>query len=143
MIKPDGVQRGLIGEVIARFEKKGYKLISMKYQVASKDMVETHYEDLKGKGFFDGLVTYITSGPVVQMVWEGANIIEASRKLIGATNPINSEPGTIRGDYAIDVGRNIIHGSDLPESATKEIAHWFTEEEQAEWVHHSNDWTYE
>ena len=143
MIKPDGVQRGLVGEVIARFEKKGYKLVAMKFLTASKEHVETHYEEHRGKKFFDGLVEYVTSGPVVPMVWEGGDIIEGSRNVIGATNPTSATPGTIRGDLAIEVGRNIVHGSDKPESAEKEINHWFKQEELAGWDHHSTTWVYE
>ena len=143
MIKPDGVQRGLIGEVISRFEKKGYKLVAMKFVNATKEHVEAHYEEHRGRKFFDGLVEYVTSGPVVPMVWEGSEIIEGSRAVIGATNPTKSAPGTIRGDLAIEVGRNIIHGSDAPESAAREVAHWFTAEEQATWTQHSDAWLYE
>ena len=143
MIKPDGVQRGLVGEIISRLENKGYKLVAMKFMNATKEHVEAHYEDHRGKKFFDPLVEYIISGPVVPMVWEGGNIIEGSRTLIGATNPTAATPGTIRGDYAIEVGRNIIHGSDLPESATKEIAHWFSESELASYDQVSKGWIYE
>ena len=143
MIKPDGVQRGLVGEVIARLERKGYKLIAMKFENASKEHVEAHYEDHRGKKFFDPLVEYMTSGPVVPMVWEGDNIIEGSRTLIGATNPTAAAPGTIRGDFALDVGRNLIHGSDLPESAEKEIKHWFKDEELTTYTHHDTPWVYE
>ena len=143
MIKPDGVQRGLVGEIISRFEKKGYKLVAMKYTNATKAHVEAHYEDHRGKPFFDPLVKYITSGPVVPMVWEGASIIEGSRTVIGATNPTAAAPGTIRGDFAIEVGRNIIHGSDKVESATKEIAHWFSESEMADFDQTIKGWIYE
>ncbi|CAI2382500.1 unnamed protein product [Moneuplotes crassus] len=143
MIKPDGVQRGLVGEIVARLEKKGYKLIAMKFVNASKEHVEAHYEDHRGKKFFDPLVEYITSGPVVPMVWEGTNIIEGSRSIIGATNPTTATPGTIRGDLCIEVGRNLIHGSDLVESATKEIAHWFKEDELATYSHVADPWIYE
>ncbi len=143
MIKPDGVQRGLVGEIIARLEKKGYKLVAMKFTTASKEHVEKHYEDLSGKKFFDALVGYITSGPVVPMVWEGTNIIEGSRSIIGATNPTEATPGTIRGDMCFEVGRNLIHGSDLPESATKEIGHWFTESELNSYTQATEPWIYE
>eukprot|EP00343_Euplotes_focardii_P009018 CAMPEP_0205824020 /NCGR_PEP_ID=MMETSP0206-20130828/19052_1 /ASSEMBLY_ACC=CAM_ASM_000279 /TAXON_ID=36767 /ORGANISM="Euplotes focardii, Strain TN1" /LENGTH=143 /DNA_ID=CAMNT_0053121755 /DNA_START=55 /DNA_END=486 /DNA_ORIENTATION=+ len=143
MIKPDGVHRGLVGTIISKFEAKGYKLVAMKFTNATKEHVEAHYSDLSSKPFFAGLVEYITSGPVVPMVWEGGNIIDVSRTLIGATNPVEAAPGTIRGDYSIEVGRNIIHGSDLPESATKEIAHWFTDAELSTYEQVGKDWIYE
>eukprot|EP00882_Tetradesmus_deserticola_P019279 GHRQ01020741.1.p1 GENE.GHRQ01020741.1~~GHRQ01020741.1.p1 ORF type:complete len:209 (-),score=25.87 GHRQ01020741.1:673-1209(-) len=125
MIKPDGVQRGLVGEVIKRFEQRGYKLVGLKMLNVERSLAEKHYADLSEKPFFGPLVDYIISGPVVAMVWEGKNIVLTGRKMIGATNPQASEPGTIRGDYAIEVGRNVIHGSDSVENAQKEIALWF------------------
>lgn len=127
MIKPDGVQRGLIGEIIKRFEQKGFTLRALKMLTVEKSFAEKHYADLSEKPFFAGLVEYIISGPVVAMVWEGKGVIATGRTIIGATNPANSAPGTIRGDYAVEVGRNIIHGSDSLESAEKEIALWFPE----------------
>lgn len=127
MIKPDGVQRSLIGKVIERFENKGYYLKGLKLLNVTKEHAEEHYVDLKSKPFYNGLVEYIVSGPVVAMVWEGKNVVATGRKIIGATNPLASEPGTIRGDFCIDVGRNIIHGSDAVESAKKEIQLWFPE----------------
>ncbi|KAL3700601.1 hypothetical protein R1sor_018623 [Riccia sorocarpa] len=127
MIKPDGVQRGLVAEVIARFEKKGFTLRGLKLQNVEQAFAEKHYEDLSSKPFFHGLVHYIISGPVVAMVWEGKSVVTTGRTIIGATNPAQSAPGTIRGDYAIDIGRNVIHGSDSVESAQKEIALWFPE----------------
>ena len=138
MIKPDGVQRGLIGPIVTRFEQRGFKLVAMKLVHPDKSHMEKHYEDLAGKGFFAGLIQYMTSGPVVAMVWEGQNVVATGRKMLGATKPFDSQPGTIRGDYCIDVGRNIIHGSDSVESANKEIAHWFKPEELAHWQHHSH-----
>ncbi|KAJ7539041.1 hypothetical protein O6H91_11G074700 [Diphasiastrum complanatum] len=125
MIKPDGVQRGLVGEIIVRFEKKGFKLKALKLVQVERSFAEKHYEDLSSKPFFAGLVEYIVSGPVVAMVWEGKGVVLTGRKIIGATKPAEANPGTIRGDYAIDVGRNVIHGSDSVESAHKEIALWF------------------
>ncbi|ONK73459.1 uncharacterized protein A4U43_C04F31740 [Asparagus officinalis] len=127
MIKPDGVQRGLVGEIISRFEKKGFYLKAMKLITVNKSFAEKHYEDLSSRPFFPALVNYIISGPVVAMVWEGKNVVSTGRKIIGATNPADSAPGTIRGDYAIVMGRNIIHGSDSVENARKEIALWFPE----------------
>ena len=142
MIKPDGVQRGLVGEIIARFEKKGFKLVGMKLDAPGKEHFEKHYADLSAKPFFPGLVAYASSGPVVAMVWEGHNVVATGRKMLGATRPDDSAPGTIRGDYAIDVGRNVIHGSDSVDSANKEIALWFGEK-LTNWAHHSNSWVYE
>ena len=143
MIKPDGVQRGLIGQIIARFETKGFKLVGMKLTQASDDLVRAHYADLSKKGFFEGLVKYATSGPVCAMVWEGDNAVLTGRKMLGATKPFDSEAGTIRGDFCIDVGRNIIHGSDAVESANHEIALWFKEDELATYESHSAKWIYE
>lgn len=117
MIKPDGVQRGVVGNIINRFESKGYKLSALKLTTPSKDLLAEHYRDLAAKPFFPKLMSYMTSGPVVCMVWEGKNVVATGRKMLGATNPLESAPGTIRGDFAIDVGRNICHGSDSVESA--------------------------
>ncbi|GAA5941894.1 uncharacterized protein JCM15063_000811 [Sporobolomyces koalae] len=127
MIKPDGVQRGLVGEIISRFEKRGYKLAALKMTKPTTEHLEKHYADLSSKGFFKGLISYMASGPVVAMVWEGKDAVKTGRVILGATNPLASAPGTIRGDYAIDVGRNVCHGSDAVESAQKEIALWFPE----------------
>ncbi|PIA30960.1 hypothetical protein AQUCO_05300057v1 [Aquilegia coerulea] len=125
MIKPDGVQRGLVGEIIKRFEQKGFTLRGLKLMNVERAFAEKHYEDLSARPFFGGLVEYIISGPVVAMVWEGKNVVVTGRKIIGATNPSESSPGTIRGDFAVEIGRNVIHGSDAVESAKKEIALWF------------------
>ena len=143
MIKPDGVQRGLVGTIIARFETKGFKLAGMKLAQPGKEMFEKHYADLAGKPFFAGLVEYAASGPVCCMVWEGDNAVKTGRKMLGATKPLDSEPGTIRGDLCIDVGRNVIHGSDAVESANAEIALWFTPEELVDWTSASEKWVYE
>jgi len=141
-IKPDGVQRGLISEIVSRFERKGYKLVAIKLVVPSKQFAEQHYEDLKERPFFNGLCEFLSSGPVLAMVWEGQGVIKYGRKLIGATDPQNSEPGTIRGDLAIIVGRNIIHGSDGPETAKNEINLWFKPEELVNYAHNSEKWLY-
>merc|ERR1712118_267551 len=119
MIKPDGVQRGLIGTIISRFEQRGFILRGLKMMSVEKAHAEAHYADLSSKPFFGGLVEYICSAPVCAMCWEGKDVVKTGRKIIGATNPLASEPGTIRGDFCIDVGRNIIHGSDAVESAQK------------------------
>uniref|UniRef100_A0A7S3AXF3 Nucleoside diphosphate kinase n=1 Tax=Haptolina ericina TaxID=156174 RepID=A0A7S3AXF3_9EUKA len=143
MIKPDGVQRGLVGKIIERFEQRGYKLQALKLKQASEELLREHYKDLTGKGFFPSLLSYMLSGPVTCMVWEGKEAVKMGRQMLGATNPQESLPGTIRGDFSIEVGRNICHGSDSVENAEKEIALWFTPEELCEWEDHSNDWLYE
>eukprot|EP00903_Cladosiphon_okamuranus_P014073 g13080.t1 len=139
-IKPDGVQRQLVGEIISRFEKKGYKLVAMKMIWPTKEMAANHYADLSKKPFFSGLVDYFSSGPIVAMVWEGPEVILTGRKMLGATNPNSSEPGSVRGDYCIRVGRNLIHGSDGGESAQHEIGMWFTEEECSAWPRTLDAW---
>merc|ERR1719424_2307637 len=142
MIKPDGVQRGLVGKIIQRFEERGFKLQALELQTPTKERLETHYADLKAKKFFPGLITYMASGPVVCMVWEGTNAVKTGRVMLGETVPANSCCGSIRGDLCIDVGRNVCHGSDSVENAEKEIAHWFPEG-VAEWTSHSESWVYE
>ena len=143
MIKPDGVQRGCVGEIIARFEKKGFKLLAMKLYSPSKQLLEEHYKDLKEKPFFPKLVEYMMMGPVVCMIWQGREVVKTGRKMLGATNPLNSEPGTIRGDYCIESGRNIIHGSDSVESAEREIKLWIKPEEINQYTRDSDKWIYE
>lgn len=142
MLKPDAVQRGLIGKIIQRFEEKGFKLVAMKCMTASKEHMEAHYSDLSSKGFFAGLVKFMTSGPVIPMVWEGQGVVLTGRKMLGETMPSKSAPGSIRGDFCIDVGRNIIHGSDSVESANKEIALWFPEG-VSEYTSCADAWIYE
>ncbi|ERT06671.1 nucleoside diphosphate kinase [Lyngbya aestuarii BL J] len=142
-IKPDGVQRRLVGEVISRFEEKGFTLVGLKLMSVSRELAESHYEVHKGKPFFDGLMKFITSGPVVAMVWEGDGVVAAARKMIGATNPLTAEPGTIRGDYAVSVGRNLIHGSDAIETANREISLWFKEEDLIAWEPSIMSWLVE
>lgn len=142
-IKPDAVQRGLIGKIINRIEDKGYKLVGLKLMKVTKDLAETHYGEHKGKPFFDGLVGFITSGPIVAMVWEGNDVIEALRKYMGKTNPNEADPGTIRGEFGIDIGRNIVHGSDGQESAKREIGIFFKDEELVDWKKDIDMWVYE
>ncbi len=142
-IKPDGVQRKLVGEIIRRFEAKGFTLVGLKLMSVSRELAETHYGVHKEKPFFPGLVNFITSGPVVAMVWEGKGVISSARKIIGATNPLNAEPGTLRGDFGVDVGRNIIHGSDAPETAEQEIKLWFKDAELVNWEPILTSWIYE
>ncbi|MDB9311267.1 nucleoside-diphosphate kinase [Aphanizomenon sp. CS-733/32] len=139
-IKPDGVQRGLVGEIIRRFETKGFTLVGLKFQQVSRELAEQHYGVHRERPFFPTLVEFITSGPVVAMVWEGDGVIASARKIIGATNPLSSEPGTIRGDFGINIGRNLIHGSDAPQTAQNEIALWFKDEELVAWQPHSTPW---
>ena len=143
MIKPDGVQRGLVGDIISRFETKGFSLVGMKFMSVSRELAEKHYGVHKERPFFGGLVEFITSSPVVAMVWEGEGVVGSARTLIGATNPISSAPGTIRGDYGVTIGRNIIHGSDAIETAQSEIALWFSNEELTAWDTCAKDWIYE
>lgn len=142
-IKPDGVQRGLVGEIISRFEAKGFTLVGLKFMTVSRELAEQHYGVHREKPFFAGLVNFITSGPVTAMVWEGDGVIAAARKMIGATNPLTAEPGTIRGDFGVNIGRNIIHGSDAAETARTEIELWFKEEELVSWQPSLSDWIYE
>ncbi|MFS1512347.1 nucleoside-diphosphate kinase [Chengkuizengella sp. SCS-71B] len=129
MIKPDGVQRNVMGEIITRFEQKGFQLLAGKFTVLTKEQAEKHYEEHKDKPFFGELIDFITSGPVFAMVWEGDNIIDISRMMIGKTNPADAQPGTIRGDFAAHMSLNIIHGSDSNESAAREIVNIFNESE--------------
>jgi nucleoside-diphosphate kinase len=142
MVKPDGVQRNLIGEIVGRFEKKGFQLVGAKLMLISNELAEQHYGEHKERPFFGELVDFITSGPVFAMVWEGENVIAAARQMMGATNPKDSQPGTIRGDYAVTVGKNIIHGSDSSASAEREIALFFREEELLSYNKLLNDWAY-
>jgi nucleoside-diphosphate kinase len=142
-IKPDGVQRALVSTILKRFEDKGFKLVGLKLMQVSQELAQTHYGEHKGKPFFNGLVGFITSGPVVAFVLEGKDVVTTSRKMIGATKPSDSATGTIRGDYGIDIGRNIIHGSDSPESAEREIALWFKPEELSDWTPTISTWIYE
>ncbi len=143
MIKPDGVQRGLVGNIISRFETKGFTLVGLKQMSVSRDLAEAHYAVHKERPFFKGLVDYIISAPVVAMVWEGEGVIASARKIIGATNPLEAEPGTIRGDLGITIGRNIIHGSDAPETAKDEIELWFGEGGLCDWEPAMKQWLYE
>lgn len=142
-VKPDGVQRGLVGTIISRFESKGFKLIALKMVKVSPDLAEKHYGEHKERPFFPGLVQFITSDPVVAMVWEGKGVIAAARKIIGATNPLNADNGTIRGEFGVDVGRNIIHGSDALDTAEREIALWFSPDEISSWQPSITSWVYE
>lgn len=143
MIKPDGVQRGLVGEIISRFEKKGIKIVAMKMMHVSKELAEKHYGVHKGKPFFKPTVEYIISSPVIAMVLEGNNVIETVRNMMGKTDPQQAAPGTIRGDFAQFIGRNIIHGSDSQETAEFEINLWFKKEEICEYERIDEKWLVE
>ena len=143
MIKPDGVQRNLVGEIVSRFETKGFTLVGMKLVQVSRELAEQHYGVHKERPFFGSLVDFIISAPVVAMVWEGDGVVASARKLIGATNPLAAEPGTIRGDFGVSIGRNIIHGSDAIETAQSEIALWFKEGELVSWEPTITPWLYE
>jgi nucleoside-diphosphate kinase len=129
LAKSDAVVRGLVGEILARFERRGYTIVGMKLMLVERARAEEHYAEHAGKPFFAGLVDYITGSPLVALVVEGSDAIEGCRATIGATNPIKAGPGTIRGDFAQTIGRNLVHGSDSPESAAREIAIWFSDKE--------------
>ncbi len=126
MIKPDGVQRGLVGEILSRFENKGFKIVAGKFGVLAGSIVDKHYEEHLAKSFYPGMKAYITGGPVFRFVLEGDNVVATVRKMNGATNPTEANPGTIRGDYALSIGKNVIHAADSPESAAREIGIHFT-----------------
>ena len=142
MIKPDGVQRNLIGQIVERLENKGFKIVGAKLMQVSDDLAKTHYGEHSEKPFFGELVDFITSGPVFAMVLEGENIISTARLVVGATNPQEANPGTIRGDFGLTVGKNIIHGSDSPESAEREINLFFDESELVDYSLINKDWIY-
>lgn len=142
MVKPDGVQRNLIGEIVNRFERKGFKLAGGKLMQVSDELAKEHYSEHRERPFFDELVEFITSGPVFAMVWEGENIISTARKMIGATNPSEAEGGTIRGDFGVTVSKNVIHGSDGLESAEREIKLFFNESELVEYSKEDSEWIY-
>jgi nucleoside-diphosphate kinase len=140
LIKPDGVQRGLIGEVISRFETRGLKLVGLKFIQMTEELAAQHYAVHKGKSFYDALVSYIVSGPVVAMVWEGPDVISVIRTTMGATRPSDSAPGTIRGDLGVEIGRNIVHGSDGSETAEYELALFFGADEIVSWNRDIEPW---
>lgn len=143
MIKPDAVHRGLIADIIKRFEQKGFKLVAMKFVKASEELLKKHYEELAKKPFYNGLVKYMGSGPVVAMVWEGQGAVSTCRAILGETDPAKSKPGTVRGDFSIHIGRNICHGSDSVDTANREIKLWFKDEELVDWEPEMAKWIYE
>ncbi len=142
IIKPDAVQRGLVGEIVARFERRGLKIAGMKFMQVSEELARKHYAVHEGKPFFNGLIQYIISGPVVTLVLEGTNAIAAVRKTMGATKPAEADPGTIRADYGLEIGRNLVHGSDGPDTAASEIALWFGED-LVSWGRAADPWIFE
>jgi nucleoside-diphosphate kinase len=143
LVKPDGVQRALVGEVISRLERRGLRLAAAKFMWVSQGLAETHYAIHKGKPFYDGLIRYITSAPVMAMVWEGPNAVAAVRQTMGSTRPTEAAPGSLRHDFALEVGRNLTHASDLPENAVKEVALWFQPDEMVEWSRATDAWIFE
>jgi nucleoside-diphosphate kinase len=143
IIKPDAVQRGLTGEILRRFETRGLRIIGMKFMQVSRDLAEKHYDVHRERPFFSSLVSYIISAPVVVIALEGTNAIEAARNTIGATNPSKSPAGTIRGDFALEIGRNLVHGSDSVENGQIEVANFFEESELVSWQRVTDPWIFE
>jgi nucleoside-diphosphate kinase len=143
LVKPDGVQRGLIGEVISRLERRGLRLVAAKFVQVSQELAETHYAIHKGKPFYDGLIRYITSAPVMAMVWEGPNAVAAVRQTMGATRPTEAAPGSVRHDFALEVGRNLTHASDSVDNGLQEVALWFKPDELVAWARDVDRWIFE
>ena len=143
LVKPDGVQRGLIGEVISRLERRGLRMVAAKFIQVGQELAETHYAIHKGKPFYDGLIKYITSAPVLAMVWEGPNAVAAIRQTMGATRPTEAAPGSLRHDFALEVGRNLTHASDSVENGEIEVALWFSPGEEVEWKRDADRWIFE
>ena len=143
LVKPDGVQRALIGEVISRLERRGLRLVAAKFMRVSRELADTHYAIHQGKPFYDGLISYITSAPVMAMAWEGPNAVAAIRQTMGATRPTEAAPGSLRHDFALEVGRNLTHASDTPENGANEVALWFRQEELVNWTREVDRWVFE
>lgn len=142
-IKPDGVQRGLIGDVISRLERRGLKLVAIRLMQVDEELAGRHYAEHVDRPFFASLVSFITSGPIVAMIWEANNAVALARQTMGATNPGEASPGTIRGDFGVDIGRNIVHGSDSPESAEREIGLFFGEDGGLKYARSADQWIIE
>ncbi len=140
LVKPDGVQRGLIGEIVGRFERRGLKMIGMKFMQMSPELAAQHYGVHKERPFYQDLISYITSGPIVAMVWEGNDAVAAARSTIGATNPVQANAGSIRGDFGMEIGRNLVHGSDSPENGIKEASLFFNDDELVSWGRSNDAW---
>jgi len=143
LVKPDGVQRALVGEVISRLERRGLRLVGAKFMQVNRELAETHYAIHKGKPFYDGLIEYIISAPVMAMVWEGPNAVAAIRQTMGATRPTEAAPGSLRHDFALEVGRNLTHASDTVENGGKEVTLWFKSEELVDWKREVDRWVFE
>lgn len=143
LVKPDGVQRSLIGEVTSRLERRGLRLVGAKFMNVPKDLAETHYAIHKGKPFYEGLIQYITSAPVMAMVWEGPSAVAAVRQTMGATRPTEAAPGSLRHDFSLEVGRNLTHASDTVENGEKEVFLWFRPEELVAWQRSVDPWIFE
>jgi nucleoside-diphosphate kinase len=143
LVKPDGVQRGLIGEIIYRLERRGLKLVAAKFIAVGRELAETHYAIHKGKPFYDSLIAYILSAPVMAMVWEGPHAVDAVRQTMGATRPTEAAPGSIRHDFGLEIGRNLTHASDSVENGEKEISLWFSPQELVEWKRANDFWIFE
>ena len=143
LVKPDAVQRGLIGEIICRLERRGLRLTAAKFMQVSQELAETHYGIHKGKPFYEALLEYITSAPVMAMAWEGPNAVAAVRQTMGATNPTQAAPGSVRHDFGLEIGRNLTHASDSPENGEKEVALWFDEKELITWERAVDEWIFE
>ena len=143
IVKPDGVQRGLVGPILTRLEARGLKIDGLKLVQVSADLAARHYAEHEGKPFYEGLIRYITSAPVVVGCVEGSNAVQLVRNTVGATSPVNATPGTIRGDYAVDIGRNLIHASDAPATAERELALWFGEGELVSYSRETDRWIFE
>jgi nucleoside-diphosphate kinase len=143
LIKPDGVQRGLIGEVVSRLERRGLRLVAAKFMLVNKELAETHYAIHKGKPFYEGLIQYITSAPVMAMVWEGPNAVLAVRQTMGSTSPAEAQTGSIRHDFALEVGRNLTHASDSVKNGEDEVNLWFQKEDLITWQRSIDPWVFE
>ncbi len=143
LVKPDGVQRGLIGEIIMRLERRGLRLVAAKFFAVGQELARTHYAIHQGKPFYEGLIRYITSAPVMAMVWEGPNAINAIRQTMGATRPTEAAPGSIRHDFALEIGRNLTHASDTIENGEKEVQLWFSPQELVTWERTIDPWVFE
>ena len=142
LVKPDGVQRGLIGEVVSRLERRGLRLVGAKFMWVSQELAETHYAVHKGKDFYEGLISYITSSPVMAMVWEGPSAVAAVRQTMGSTRPLEAAPGTLRHDFALEVSYNLTHASDTIQNGEKEVALWFQPEELVSWERSTDQWIF-
>ncbi len=143
ILKPDAVQRGLIGQIITRLEQRGLKFMGMKLMQVSPELAQSHYGEHEGKPFFGALVSYITSSPVVVIAIQGKNVVQTIRNTVGATNPMNAAPGTIRGDFGLEIGRNLIHASDSPESGEAEVSRFFDANDLITWERNTDAWIHE